>query len=490
MGETGMEQGQGPIIDPWLTMVPPWESGAADLAGNTLATALDMGVWAEAGSWQFQDGVSLEDPLDIYRFVLSQPFQLTAHLHGLTGDADLYLFRDWNGDGVFTANELVARSDRAGSVDEQLTVDLWAGEYFLVVEQYRGSTAYALDLTTVPLGQAEVPPRFSPVTGYGLVNAAAAVAMAVGATEPFPMPPAPVTLNPGAIALQAPAVWQQGITGVGVIVAVLDSGINLDHPDLAGQFWVNAGETVNGQDSDGNGFVDDVHGFDFVRRDGDPRNDSRDEYHGSHVAGIIAARRNGLDAVDRRGVEYEVTGIAYGAQIMAVRVLDEQGRGSGRALAEGIRYAVDNGARVINLSLGGAGYSWEEREALRYAESQGVVVVAAAGNGGVRAQQPVFPARLAATADLGIAVGAVAWEGNPVRFSNPAGETFGEYPFVVAPGIDIVSTGTGHTFRRASGTSMATPLVAGVVALMLEANPNLTPAEVERILARTATPLA
>ncbi len=483
MGETGNWDG------PAMGLLSVLEPGYGDLAGNTLTTALDIGIWDGEQSRRFQDSVSAADPLDIYRFVLSQPLRLTAHLSGLTDDADLYLFRDWDGNGVFTANELVARSDSPGLMDEFFVLELPVGEYFAVVEQYRGTAAYTLDLTTAPLANEASIPNFSPVTGYGLVNAAAAVAMAVGATEPFPMPPAPMTLNPGAIALQAPAVWQQGITGAGVIVAVLDSGINLDHPDLAGQFWVNASEAIDGIDNDGNGFVDDRHGYDFVRNDGDPRNESRDEYHGTHVAGIIAAWRDGLDAVDRQGVEYEVTGIAYGAKIMAVRVLDEMGRGSGRALAEGIRYAVNNGARVINLSLGGSGYSWAEREALRYAEARGVVVVAAAGNSGARAQQPIFPARFAATTDVGIAVGAVDFAGNPARFSNPAGETLGEYPFVVAPGVDIVSTGTGNSFRRASGTSMATPFVAGVVALMLEANPSLTPAEVERILARTATPL-
>ncbi|MFQ3680492.1 MAG: S8 family serine peptidase, partial [Pseudanabaenaceae cyanobacterium] len=476
-------------MDPWPASVGGY--GATDLAGNTLETALDIGVLdgVDISARRFQDRVNAEDPLDIYRFVLSRPLQFTARLTGLTDDADLYLFRDWDGNGIFTANELVARSDSPGSVEEFFALGLSPGEYFAVVEQYRGSTAYTLDLTVVPLAEPEAIPPFSPITGYGMVNAAAAVAMAVGATEPFPRPPEPVTLNPGAIALQAPVVWQQGITGAGVIVAVLDSGINLEHPDLAGQFWVNPGEALDGQDNDGNGFIDDLHGYDFVRNDGDPRNDSRDEYHGTHVAGIIAARRNGLDAVDRQGVEYEVTGVAYGAQIMAVRVLDEFGRGSGQALAQGIRYAVDNGARVINLSLGGSGYSWAEREALRYAESRGVVVVAAAGNSGLRARQPLFPARFAATTDVGIAVGAVDFAGNATRFSNPAGETLGEYPFVVAPGVDVVSTGTGNAFRRASGTSMAAPFVAGVVALMLEANPSLTPADVERILARTATPL-
>ncbi|NJK60662.1 MAG: S8 family serine peptidase [Oscillatoriales cyanobacterium SM2_1_8] len=353
--------------------------GTTDLAGNTLATAFEIGVLA--GSQRFQDAVSLTDPLDIYRFVLNQPAQFTASLTNLSNDADLYLFRDGDGNGVLNASELVGRSDGSGSVDEFFALGLDVGEYFLVVEQYRGSTRYDLTLTAVPLANDGMLPRFSPVTGYGMVNAAAAVAMAAGAPGPFPMPPEVGTLNPGAIALQAPAVWQQGFTGDGVVVAVVDTGIDLNHPDLVGQLWQNPGEVADGRDNDGNGFIDDIHGYDFARNDDDPRNDDPSEYHGTHVAGIIAARRDGLDAVDRQGVEYEVTGIAYGAEIMAVRVLDERGSGSGRSLAQGIRYAVDNGADIINLSLGGSGYSTAELEALRYAESQG------GGGGGGGGQQ-------------------------------------------------------------------------------------------------------
>ena len=135
--------------------------------------------------------------------------------------------------------------------------------------------------------------------------------------------------------------WRQ-TTGADVTVAIIDSGIDLGHPDLAPNLWTNPGEIPgNGVDDDGNGFVDDVHGYDFVDNDGSPQDANG---HGTHVAGIVGARGgNGIGGA----------GVAWQARLMAIRVLDGQARGTTAAVAAGIRYAVDNGARIVNLSLAG-----------------------------------------------------------------------------------------------------------------------------------------
>jgi subtilisin family serine protease len=166
---------------------------------------------------------------------------------------------------------------------------------------------------------------------------------------------------------------------------------------------------------------------------------------------------------------------------MPVRVLDSNGGGTDADIAAGIRYAVDNGADVINLSLGG-GFSSEMESALQYAAEQNVVVVMAAGN--ESASQPGFPASLAN--QWGIAVGAVDSTNRMANFSNKA--SIPPLDYVVAPGASIYSTTPGNTYSTFSGTSMATPHVAGVAALILSANPNLTAAEVESILTQTANP--
>jgi subtilisin family serine protease len=150
-------------------------------------------------------------------------------------------------------------------------------------------------------------------------------------------------------------------------------------------------------------------------------------------------------------------------------------------IAAGIKYAADNGADVINLSLGGA-YSSEIEDAVQYATAKGSVVVMAAGN--ESASQPSSPANLAN--QWGIAVGAVDRTNRMANFSNKA--SIPPLDYVVAPGVDIYSTTPGNTYSSFSGTSMATPHVAGVAALILSANPNLTAAEVESILTQTANP--
>lgn len=304
-------------------------------------------------------------------------------------------------------------------------------------------------------------------SGYGLINAAAAVGKAIG-QSPFADVPDLGGNNWGADLVKAPEVWAKGYTGQGVVVAVLDTGVDYNHDDLKSNIWTNSNEIAdNGKDDDGNGYVDDVYGWNF---DSNNNNTLDVEGHGTHVSGTIAGQNNG----------FGVTGIAYDAKIMPVKVLDDEGRGNRTNIAEGIRYAVDHGANVINLSLGGSSSNDMMQTAIEYASSKGVVVVMAAGNDG--GFQPGYPARYADK--WGIAVGAVDKNNNMADFSNRAGTN--PLTYVTAPGVDVYSTVAGNQYASYSGTSMATPHVAGVVALMLSANRNLTDAQVRQIVAETA----
>ncbi|HEY9640080.1 MAG TPA: S8 family serine peptidase, partial [Coleofasciculaceae cyanobacterium] len=258
--------------------------------------------------------------------------------------------------------------------------------------------------------------------GSGLVNAAAAVAQAIGKNL-FADASAVGEDRDRLDLIKAPAAWAQGYTGQGITVAVLDGGVDYTHADLQQNIWTNPGEIAdNGKDDDGNGFVDDVRGWDFTHNTNTPL-DSPDDGHGTHVAGIIAAANNGTGA----------TGVAYNAKIMPIKVIDGEST-SDASLAKGIRYAVQNGARVINISLGKQPQSQVSSdliESLQLAQRAGVVVVMAAGNRRQKlgATHPDNPAAYAATAGLGIAVGAIATNRTLFIDSNPAGSQ--KFAFVV-----------------------------------------------------------
>jgi hypothetical protein len=371
---------------------------------------------------------------------------------------------------VVNANtgDIVAFNDNAKGKNSQLAFIVESGiDYIIRATSYGASVTGNYTLTTQSL---TLPEGYNLNYGYGLVDAAAAVASATGQDNPFPDVDYFGGQNDwGLNTVKAPEAWAQGHTGQGIVVAVIDTGVDYTHLDLDGNIWVNQGEIAgNGIDDDGNGFVDDVRGWDFVANDNSPMDE---QGHGTHVAGTIAAEKN----------EFGVTGVAYNAKIMPVRVLNAGGSGSVSNIAAGIKYAADNGADVINLSLGGA-YSSEIEDAVQYATAKGSVVVMAAGN--ESASQPSSPANLAN--QWGIAVGAVDRTNRMANFSNKA--SIPPLDYVVAPGVDIYSTTPGNTYSSFNGTSMATPHVAGVAALMLSANPNLTAAEVESILTQTANP--
>ncbi|MBD2517343.1 S8 family serine peptidase [Nostoc sp. FACHB-973] len=308
---------------------------------------------------------------------------------------------------------------------------------------------------------------YNSTDGYGLINAAAAVAKVLGQTTFGDV--ADLGGNDwGADLVKAPEVWAKGYTGKGVIVAVLDTGVDRNHSDLSNNIWKNTKEIAgNGKDDDGNGYIDDVYGWNFV----DNNNNTLDvNSHGTHVSGTIAGVKNNIG----------VTGIAYDAKIMPVKVLGDNGSGEDLGVAQGIRYAVNNGANVINLSLGSDEPNSDIESAVQYAASKGVIVVMAAGNSS--GSEPIYPARYANK--WGLAVGAVDKYEEMAYFSNEAGPN--TLPYITAPGVDIYSTLPGNYYGSKDGTSMATPHVAGVIALMLSAKKGLTDAQVRQIVTTTA----
>jgi subtilisin family serine protease len=308
---------------------------------------------------------------------------------------------------------------------------------------------------------------YSSLYGDGLVNASAAVARAIG-QSPF----ADVTdlggFYWGLDRVRAPEVWTKGFSGQNTVVAVVDSGVDFTHPDLDNNIWTNRGEiSGNGIDDDLNGYVDDILGWNFAENN----NNSMDiTGHGTHVAGIIGAETN----------EFGTVGVAPNSKIMPVRVLGADGQGASSNIAQGIIYAANNGANVINLSLR-SDYSPDIEGAVRYATERGAFVVMSSGNKG--GSEPLYPAHLAT--NWGIAVGAVDINNSVTDFTNRAGMD-PNLRYVVAPGADVWSTYPGNDYIPMNGTSMAAPFVSGIAALMKSANPNLSPEQMRQILADTA----
>ncbi|MEM8789988.1 MAG: S8 family serine peptidase [Pseudomonadota bacterium] len=280
--------------------------------------------------------------------------------------------------------------------------------------------------------------------------------------------------------VDASGAWQH-TTGEGVVVAVIDTGVELSHPDLNDNLWINPGEIAgNGIDDDGNGYIDDVHGYDFGGerfsviddRDSDP---SDRDGHGTHVAGIIAAEGgNGIGG----------TGVAPNAQIMALRVqADDSPYLSGFAILEAIEYATANGARVSNNSYGPLGAF--HRSVIEAAGAAGHIFVYSAGNSSQN-QDVLNPASTIYDLENVIAVAASTLDDTLAGFSNYGAQTVD----LAAPGDLIASTYLGGGYSFLSGTSMAAPFVAGAIALALSIDPTLTVAEVTEAIRETVDPVA
>ena len=277
---------------------------------------------------------------------------------------------------------------------------------------------------------------------------------------------------PGSL-LDLPAAWELS-QGAGVTVAVIDSGARLDHPDLAPNIWVNFNEVPgNRVDDDANGYVDDVHGIDLTTTRRDRQDLSDGNGHGTHVAGIIAGAANG------RGI----VGVAFRAKLMIVKVLDAKGAGTTGGVAEGIRYAAANGARVINLSLGGPTADPRLTEAVRAAADANVLLVCSAGNLSANVdQKPSYPVALPERNVIGVAA-TEPQEGRSLgEFSNYGRNTIG----LAAPGVNVLSSANDGGWELKSGTSMAAPHAAGVAALMAAMRPDLSAPELRAQLLQNA----
>ncbi len=280
--------------------------------------------------------------------------------------------------------------------------------------------------------------------------------------------------------IDAAEAWDATVGSSDTIVAVIDTGVDYLHPDLAANMWVNPGEIPhNGLDDDGNGFVDDIHGYDFANHDGDPMDDHN---HGTHVAGTIAA-------VGNNGIG--VTGINWHAQIMALKFLDASGNGDTDDAIDALNYAVANGARISNNSWGFSdGFAQSLYDAIQAARDDDHVFVAAAGNGNIfgfginNDSQPFYPASY--NLPNIISVAAVDRNDSKPLFSNYGLTTVD----LGAPGVDILSTVRNGGYGLSSGTSMASPHVAGVIALVRGQHPEWGYAQVINQVLQTVDPVS
>ncbi len=275
------------------------------------------------------------------------------------------------------------------------------------------------------------------------------------------------------------------------VIAIIDTGLDFEHPDLAAnQLWRNAQETPNGRDDDGNGYVDDLIGWNFADGNGWPADESG---HGTHVSGLVAAcTDNALG----------IAGLAPQAVLMPLKVASYRGQARAAAVAQAIGYAVQQGAHIINLSLGGSVASPMERDAVAAAVAAGTLVVVSAGNDGAPADGYGY-----AAIEQALVVGASAPADLRAGFSN-----FGARVDLLSPGVDLLSlraagtdfialsragerpagtavVGDDAEYYRASGTSFAAAIVTGVAARVLSARPGLDGPALKRLLVQSAQDL-
>ena len=271
--------------------------------------------------------------------------------------------------------------------------------------------------------------------------------------------------------IDALEAWEVSTGSKDVVVGIIDTGVDYTHPDIAPNYWNNPGEVgtdgegkdkkTNGIDDDGNGYIDDFRGWDFVNNDNDPMDDHA---HGSHCAGVIGARGN--DGVG-------VTGVNWNVSLVGLKFLSGSGSGTLEDAVKAIEYGTSLGLNLTSNSWGGGGYSQTMFDAIKGANDRGILFIAAAGNDSSNNDNS---ASYPATYDVPnvISVAASDNKDQMAYFSNSGVRTV----HVAAPGVDIYSSVPGSTYEKMSGTSMATPHVAGVAALIKAAIPDATGAQV------------
>lgn len=269
--------------------------------------------------------------------------------------------------------------------------------------------------------------------------------------------------------------WDITTGNTEVVLGVFDTGLRLDHPEFAGRLWVNENEIPNnGVDDDNNGYIDDVNGWDFVNDDNNPTDDHS---HGTNVTGLVAA--TGDNGVGLAGMDWK-------CRIMVLKVLNENNSGLFSQEIEAIYYAADNGIHIGNMSLGGSTRTQAFEDAINYADSKGILIVASMGNNDYEVKH--YPAGYAPV----MAVGATHPDDVRVSKSNGTGNwgsNYGDYIDVVAAGSRMNSARhndvNSYSFYK-SGTSQSTPLVAGLACLIKGLDMTKTPAEIREIIRNTA----
>ncbi|HQK92290.1 MAG TPA: DUF2012 domain-containing protein, partial [Armatimonadota bacterium] len=280
--------------------------------------------------------------------------------------------------------------------------------------------------------------------------------------------------------IDAPAAWDYGTVSA-VPIAIIDSGVDPDHPDLNGNRWINAGEVAgNGIDDDGNGYVDDVHGWDFIDDDNTPWDVDGGTGHGTCVMGCIAAVGNNATGV---------TGTCWRARVGSIRALGSDGKGVASDVIAGIEYATATGFRIINMSLGGD-YTSAFDTSIAAAYNAGILIVAAAGNDGVDlSSSPRSPVCNDGPANWVLGVAATNSSDTRASFSNYATAGSGLVD-LSAPGQSVLTTGyvpgPGNATATASGTSFSSPIAAGAGALVMTRHGHLSNREVRDLLCGTS----
>ena len=293
------------------------------------------------------------------------------------------------------------------------------------------------------------------------------------------------TRNWGIKAVSASQAWLIEKGKKNIVVAVIDTGADIHHEDLKGNFWKNPGETgldkngkskkTNGLDDDGNGYIDDVNGWNFVANNSDLKDN---DGHGTHISGIISARVD-----NKKGV----VGIAPNVPVMVLKYYDPKFSGSYDPLEsslKAIEYAINNGANIINYSGGGNGFSARELRVLKKAERKGILVVTAAGNGSSNADDyPFYPASYRLSNIVSVA--SVDKKGSLLQSSNYGVSTVD----IAAPGDEIYSTFPGNKYGYKTGTSQATAFVTGAAALIMSKFVNIKIAKVKEKILKTIKPI-